>query len=159
MTTVASRRRTLRPNARKVLLSVHVMSAVALVGIVAAQLALAVLAATGMSAPTVYGLVLTVVHVVTIPVAALTLASSVALGLLTPWGLFTHWWVIAKTVLFVGSVVTAVTVLRPALETGAAAGVVTATPLVVLTGQLAAFGTATVLSVFKPWGRRRPVRQ
>jgi hypothetical protein len=97
--------------------------------------------------------------VVTIPAAVVTLASSVALGLLTPWGLFAHWWVIAKTVLLIGSVVTAVTVLRPALEAGATGGVVTATPLVVLTGQLAAFGTATVLSVFKPWGRRRPVTQ
>jgi hypothetical protein len=59
----------------------------------------------------------------------------------------------------VGSVVTAVTVLRPVLAAGAATGVVSVTPVVVLVAQLVAFGAATVLSVFKPWGRRRPARR
>jgi hypothetical protein len=144
-------RRTLRPRPRKVLLSVHVMASVALLGISAAQLALAIAAVTGGATSTVYPLMLTVVHTVTIPLAVVTLTSSVALGLLTRWGLFEYWWVIAKSVLFVGSVVAAITLLRPALR----AGVTSPVPLVVLPLQVVAFGAATVLSVLKPWGRRR----
>jgi hypothetical protein len=146
-------RRTLRPRPRKVLLSVHVMASVALLGISAAQLALAIAAVTGdaEAASTVYRLMLAVVHAVTIPLAVLTLASSIALGRLTKWGLFEYWWVIAKSVLFVGAVVAAVTLLRPALSGGAGSPV----PLIVLPLQVVAFGAATVLSVFKPWGRRR----
>jgi hypothetical protein len=154
---VLAPRPTLPPRVRKAVLSVHVMASVALLGIVAAQLTLAVLAAVGSTAdtPTVYRLMLSIVHGVTIPAAAITLGTSLVLGLRTRWGLFRYWWVIVKTVLFAGAVATAITVLRPALEAGAAGGGVTPTPPAVLTAQLVAFGAATVLSVVKPWGKRR----
>jgi hypothetical protein len=154
-----SRQRHLRPRTRKGVLTVHVLASVGLLGVAAAQLVLAwqaALAPSGAVAAPLYRAMRTVVHASTIPLAVLTLGTSLLLGLRTRWGLFRYWWVVIKSVLFVAAVVTAIAVLRPALVSAGATGTVSEVPAQVLTGQLVAFSTATALSVFKPWG---PVRR
>jgi uncharacterized membrane protein len=100
-----------------------------------------------------------------IAAGVVTLVSGVLLGLGTNYGLIRYWWVAVKLVLNVVLVGLVVFALRPGLAEAAAYG-----------EQLAASGTAradvgalafppvvsgiglvtaTVLSVFKPWGRLR----
>jgi hypothetical protein len=100
-----------------------------------------------------------------IAAGVVTLVSGVLLGLGTKYGLMRYWWVAVKLVLNVVLVGLVVFALRPGLAEAAAYG-----------EQLAASGTAradvgsltfppvvsgialvtaTVLSVFKPWGRLR----
>ena len=94
-----------------------------------------------------------------------TLASGVMLGLGTKYGLVRYWWVAMKLVLNVVLVALVAFALRPGLADAAAYGEALAAggsarsdvgSLVfppVVSG--AALVTATVLSVFKPWGRLR----
>jgi hypothetical protein len=96
-----------------------------------------------------------------------TLASGIVLGLGTKYGLVKYWWVAAKLVLNVVLTALILIALRPRLADAAAYGELLAAGgsgpsdvggLVfppVVSG--VALVTATVLSVFKPWGRvRRP---
>ena len=96
----------------------------------------------------------------------LTLASGVALGLGTKFGLVRYWWVAVKLVLNVVLVSLVLLALRPAIADAAAYGEALAAgapadpstvsqlvfPPIVSTIALV---FATVLSVFKPWGRLR----
>ena len=93
----------------------------------------------------------------------LTLASGIVLGLGTTYGLVRYWWVAVKLVLNVALVILVAVALRPGLAEAAAYGEALAAggparsdvaSLVfppVVSG--VALVTATVLSVFKPWGR------
>ena len=97
-----------------------------------------------------------------------TLASGIVLGLGTSYGLIRYWWVAVKLVLNVLLVALVAFALRPGLAEAAAYGELLAAggsggadvaDLVfppVVSG--VALVTATVLSVFKPWGRLRRVR-
>ena len=93
------------------------------------------------------------------------LASGVVLGLGTKWGLVRYWWVAIKLVINVVLVVLVAFLLRPgvieAAERGRrlVAGEIASLPVgdmvfppVVSTSALL---IATVLAVFKPWGRTR----
>jgi hypothetical protein len=83
----------------------------------------------------------------------------VLLGLLTPWGLFRHWWVTAKLVLTTAGAVLSLVVLTPVLTRLAdAAGeaVPFAQRLELVRDSGAAslvLVTTLVLSVYKPFGR------
>lgn len=93
------------------------------------------------------------------------LASGLVLGWFTKWGLLRYWWVAVKLVLNLILCTLIVVVLRPGMaevsEYGAAlsAGVPTSfdvgdlvfPPIVSLT----TLSLATVLAVYKPWGRLR----
>ena len=97
-----------------------------------------------------------------------TLASGVVLGLGTTYGLVRYWWVAVKLVLNVVLVTLVAFALRPGLAEAAAYGELLAAggsgtsdvggivfPPVV---SGVALVTATILSVFKPWGRLRRQR-
>jgi len=95
--------------------------------------------------------------------ALVCLGSGLLLGLATRWGLARYWWVLAKLVITLALTVLIVVALRPGMPeaveygeqlaagrtpTGEVADLVFP-PVVSLT----ALSVATVLSVYKPWGR------
>ena len=85
------------------------------------------------------------------------------LGVLTPWGLFRHWWVVVKLALTTAGAVLALVVLTPTLSglADAPSPIPVAQRLELVrdsgAASLVLVGTL-VLSVYKPFGRVRPVR-
>lgn len=145
---------------RNLLLSVHVAASV---GVVGADLALLVLASAGLAGAdpvTIYPAARLIGASLIAPLALVTLATGLLLGLLTPWGLFTYWWVTIKLAIVVVLSGALLFVLVPAL--GAMADAVTAGtsgpltvrerfPLIVapaLASTLLAI--ALMLAIFKP---------
>ncbi|MEV7092620.1 hypothetical protein AB0M80_07215 [Amycolatopsis sp. NPDC051045] len=84
--------------------------------------------------------------------AVLTPATGVVLGLGTRYGLVRYWWVAAKLAVNVLMAVLILVALRPGIDaaTGDPGGLLY--PVIVAPGLLL---FASVLSVFKPWGRLR----
>ncbi|HEV6953208.1 MAG TPA: hypothetical protein VKY86_08140 [Promicromonospora sp.] len=161
----------LPPRVRKAVLTLHIVSAGAWIGV---DVLVAVLAGVGLGSGSaeVRGLALrTLATFVVTPmlVAALTcLGTGFLLGLATRWGLVRYWWVAVKLVTNLVLATLILVLLRPGLpEVGAAgavveAGGVPAADLSFLvyppTVSLTALAAATVLSVYKPWGRVRQRR-
>lgn len=81
---------------RKLLLTVHLIVAVGLIGADGVLLALGIAGLAGGNPATVYPAAYLVAVAVVAPLALLTLATGLTQGLLTPWGLFRHWWVTIK---------------------------------------------------------------
>ncbi|MFD7309423.1 hypothetical protein [Promicromonospora sp. NPDC059942] len=165
---------TLPPRVRKAVLTVHIVSAGAWIGV---DVLVAVLAGIGLGggSAAVRGLALrALAEFVVTPMlvsALVCLASGVVLGLATKWGLVRYWWVAVKLVTNLVLCTLILVVLWPGMpDVGAAggaieAGGVPATDISFLvfppTVSLTALAVATVLSVYKPWGRvggrgRRP---
>ena len=90
---------------------------------------------------------------VSVPMGLLALATGVALGVGTTWGVLQHWWVVAKLAINVAVMVTDVAVVAPAAHQA----VVTATTPSQLYGSTIAhcvvLAVAALLSVYKPRGR------
>ena len=158
----------LPPRVRKAVLTVHIVSAGAWIGI---DVLVAVLAGIGLGggSDAVRGLALrALAEFVVTPMlvsALVCLASGVLLGLATKWGLVRYWWVAVKLVTNLVLCTLILVALRPGMpDVGAAggaieAGQVPATDLSFLVFppavSLTALAVATVLSVYKPWGRVR----
>jgi hypothetical protein len=97
--------------------------------------------------------------------AVLTLGTGVVLGLGTKYGLVRYWWVAVKLVVNVGMALLILFVLRPGLHDAAeygrqlaAGGTPEGDPAGLLYPAVVAPGLllfASVLAVFKPWGRVR----
>jgi hypothetical protein len=154
--------------ARRAVLTVHILGAGAWIGI---DVALGVLVFTAMltSSTSTEALCYRVLELFAVwPLIAaglLTLASGIVLGLGTKYGLVRYRWVAVKLVINIVLVALVVFALRPGLADAAAYGEALAAggsapadvgSLVfppVVSG--VALVTATVLSVFKPWGRLR----
>jgi hypothetical protein len=156
-------RRRIPPGWRKALLTVHVGSSVGLLGVDAALLLLGVTGANGADPRTVYPAMHLLGSALLVPLALVSLTGGVALGLLTPWGLVRHWWVLLKLVLTTVGSVLAVLVLAPALGRADAA-VDAGRPVVdgllwrAPTGASVVLLATLVLSVAKPFGRV-PIRR
>lgn len=171
---VASPTRTTRsrltPRTRKAVLVVHLLAAGAWIGI---DVIVAVLVLTGGLAQDhatrglAYQALSTFVVMPMLTAGLLCLASGLLLGLGSKWGLVRYWWVAVKLALNVALCTLIVVALRPGMadvrEYGEAlsAG---ATPVGNVSDlffppavSLTALTTATVLAVFKPWGRIRRV--
>ncbi|MEQ0562094.1 hypothetical protein ABJI51_23665 [Amycolatopsis sp. NEAU-NG30] len=84
--------------------------------------------------------------------AVLTLATGVVLGLGTRYGLLRYWWVAVKLVINVLMAVLILVALRPGIAQATADPQGLLYPVVVAPALLL---FASVLSVFKPWGRIR----
>lgn len=162
----------LAPHLRRALLAAHVLVGVGWFGIVAAKLVLEIAAATAHEPDVARAglLFMTALDRVAFPPAALaTLVTGVILAVGTAWGLFRHWWIVAKLVLTVGVVVTGVALVggwtaqalaatpRPGMApaSGEALGSAASWLIGAAAAHLVMLGAATVLSVFKPWG---PIR-
>jgi hypothetical protein len=155
----------MRPRTRKAVLVVHIVSTGAWIGL---DVMLGVLVFTALFTPdpATAALCYQVLPLLLGPilVSALTcLASGVVLGLGTHHGLVRYWWVAVKLALNIVLTLLVVVLLRPGLDeaaeygrllgTGATADVSSLVfPPLVSTSALV---VATVLAVYKPWGRLR----
>ena len=156
---------------RRTVLVVHILSAGVWVGV---DVLVAVLVAVGRFAGDdatrglAYQALGTFVVMPMLVTGLVCLASGVVLGLGTKWGLMRYWWVLVKLVMNVALCVLIVVALRPGMPDvvdageAIAAGGTTDTDLSSLffppIVSLSLLSLATWLSVFKPWGRRRPRR-
>ena len=156
--------RRLAPRWRKFLLTTHIGASVGLLGTDATVLLLAASGAQGRDPVAVYPAVQLIGSLVLVPAALLSLVTGVLLGLLTPWGLFRHWWVTAKLALTTAGAVLSLVVLTPALAAlaDAAGGPIPVAQRLELVRDSGAASVVLlvtlVLSVYKPFGRVRPLR-
>ena len=163
---------TLRPGPRKLVLTAHVSTSVGWFGSVAAFLALAVAGLTAEAAATVRGAYVAaeiVTWAVIVPLCLASLVTGVLAAVGSPWGLFRHYWVVAKLVLTLAATLLLLLHTRPIGVLGAAAagpsGVsagldgLRVQPLVDALLALLVLVLTTVLAVYKPRGvirSRRP---
>lgn len=158
------------PPVYKLLIAVHVGVSGAWLGVVIAKVVLG-LAAASAAVPAVavarYG-ALDVLNVAFPPLTVGTLLSGVLLSWGTKWGLLRHYWVATKLLLTVVVIATAGS-FGDRLTAQAIAGVVGEAPagegffafpstasallLTLIVLHMVLLGAATVLSVYKPWGK------
>jgi hypothetical protein len=156
-----NRGRRLSPTGRKALVAIHTTTSVGLLGADAAVVVLLIAGWRGFDPSAVYPATRLLGQTLILPFALLALASGVALGVLTPWGLLRHWWVLIKLLLTTGGTVLALLVLVPSLDAAAAetlAGRAVADPFGLVTDSASAGGVLIVtilLAYFKPFGRLR----
>jgi len=159
------------PRVRKFALTAHVASSVGWLGAVAAFLALAVVGLTSQDAQTVRGAYVVMepaAWIVLVPLAFASLLTGLVQSLGTPWGLFRHYWVLAKLLLNVLAAIVLLLYMQtfgalasvaadPSADLGAVRNV---SPLLHAGLALLLLLTATILAVCKPrgmtpYGRRR----
>jgi len=101
---------------------------------------------------------------VVIPISLLTLLTGVLLGLGTKWGLLRYWWVLVKLLITLGATIATFFALRGSIHQAIGAlpasgpvdvGPVGASLVAAPSVALCLYTAATVLSVYKPWGRRK----
>ncbi len=166
MTTSISRRRSpsRRAHLRKSLLTLHVVTAVGLLGSVAGLLVAAMRAATRddpVDAHAIYELMAILPFTLGIPLSFLALGSGVVLGVTSRWRVLRHWWVTAKLALLGSTILLGALVVGPTVDTlvdgTASAGAVDRAGawrlVVVLATQLVMVLTAVILAMFRPGGR------
>jgi hypothetical protein len=157
--------RRVSPQVYKILLSAHIMVSVGWLGIVLAKLVLGLVAVTS-DAPNVSDALYLSTEVLNLafpPVAIGTIVTGVLLSLGTKWGLLEHYWVATKLALSVGVIVTAVQIggrfTRPsgqAVDDGTIVGIISAPTTLLISLSIThvlMLGVATVVSVYKPWGK------
>lgn len=156
------------PSLRKFVLTAHVTSSVAWIGAVAAFLVLAIAGLTThdlqmMSAA--YRAMELVARFIIVPLAFASVLTGLIQSLGTPWGLFRHYWIVAKLFLTIFATVVLLQKMhligfaaRRAAETPLPIDALRAAgmPLIVhAAGGIVVLLTATTLSVYKPWGLTR----
>jgi Predicted integral membrane protein (DUF2269) len=148
----------LSPSLRRAVLSVHIVASVGLLGTCAALVALNVRAATTADATlaaATYELLTMFSLLFGIPLSFASLASGLALGLGSKWGVLRYRWVTAKLLLNVSVIVAGAVVLGP--QTAAMVDGAGGSEVALVLGNIydvLALGLATSLSVYKP-GRAR----
>ncbi len=162
--------RHLPPALRKGLLTAHIVTAVSWIGVDLVLLVLALTALTSTDPRTVaasYVAIGAFTVVLLVPAGVLTLATGLLLGAGTRWGIVQYWWLSGKLVITVVLTTLVILLLRPRVaevasraEQAGAAGlsrdqlgnlpVDLLFPPVV---SIVALIVATVLAVYKPWGK------
>ena len=157
------------PRVRKFALTAHVISSVGWLGAVVGFLALGIAGVASEDAQTVRGAYLTMeltAWFVLLPLSIASLVTGVAQSLGTTWGLFRHYWVVAKLVINVFATVVLLLYMETltyladvaAETTSASADLgVLRSPTAVLHASVALFLLllATTLAVYKPRGMTR----
>lgn len=157
MMTAVAQRPPLR-RAHKHLLWVHIVASVGLLGATSSSLLLALIAATTTDdalARSAYRLISTQSAAFGIPLSLLAIATGVALGVASKWGVLRYRWTTAKLGLVVLVMVNGALAIGP--TTGARIdgdGSAWALPIA-LSATLAMLAGSVVLAVFKPGGRLR----
>ena len=172
----AAKARRLSPRTRKLVLATHVLVAVGWFGIVVAKLVLEITAVTTADqnlARAAFVFMGRFDRAMFPPAALATLVTGVVLSVGTAWGLFQHYWIVAKLVLTAAVIVTGVVFVgewtRQVIEASSgglipypAPGSDARSAALWLIGAAVAhalmLAAATVISVYKPWGRIRPGR-
>lgn len=170
MTTASQPRFQLSPKWRKMVLLLHVVSAVGWLGLHIGNVTFAI---TGLvtddpvTQRTVFRAVDLLGGMLLIPISLLAFTTGVVLALGTRWGLVRHWWVLTKFVLTLIPVILIPVSLLPGyrdlaeLVNEAPAGQVvdtgTSGPSLVIAAIVSTsmYLTSVTLSVFKPWGRTK----
>ena len=106
---------TLTPRWRKALLTLHVVTAVGWLGTDFVMLFLAVAGVSGADPAVVYPAISLIGLWVFMPLSFVVWIVGVLNSLLTPWGLFRHWWVVVKLAVTTLMLVLVVFALRPGL--------------------------------------------
>lgn len=155
--------RRLSPRLRKLVLATHVLVAVGWFGVVVAKLVIEIGAATSSDQDVhraAYVFMGAFDRAIFPPAALSTLLTGIILSLGTAWGLLRHYWIVAKLVLTVAVIVTGVVFVGAWVEQAIAAGSgPISMPLIYAAlAHLLMLAAATVISVYKPWGRIRPDR-
>jgi hypothetical protein len=154
------------------LLTLHLVVSVGWMGAAASYLALGIVAGASGEPATIrsaWVMLNLLGWTVVVPLAVTALLTGIAVSLSTPWGLFTHWWVVLSLILT--SFATLITVLHmfDVTETNRYASVATPEELLRVGGDafhpgagLVVLLVIAVLNVYKPRGRvvvsRRPAR-
>lgn len=155
------------PGVRKHVLIVHVLYSVGWTGAVAAFLALAIMGFTTSDSRLVGGIYASLrglVWYVIVPLSVLSLVTGVVQALGTPWGLFRHYWVVAKLLLTIGATVlllvhtqvvdrAATDALTAGVTGGAGIDAVRLQLIVDAAAALIVLVLITVLAIVKPRGR------
>jgi hypothetical protein len=159
---------TMTPGLRKFALTAHVVSSVGWLGAVAGFLALAIVGLTSQNAQMVraayLGMDLTGWFVI-VPLCLASLLTGVVQSLGTTWGLFRHYWVVAKLVMTIPATLLLLLHMQPISHIAQRAAETTLSsadlrgPRIEVVVQAAAallvLLVATVLSVYKPRGMTR----
>lgn len=163
--------RRVSPQAFKLLLAAHIIVSVGWLGVVVAKLVLGLAAITSNAhdiSDALY-VAMKVVDVIFLPAAIATVVTGVLLSLGTKWGLLRHYWVATKLALTVGVIVTGIALVDrlvrqsisassgQAVADGTILGVAYAPALLISlsVAHVLMLGVATVVSVYKPWGKTR----
>jgi hypothetical protein len=157
---------TMSPGVRKLALAAHVTSSVGWLGAIAAFLALSIIGLTSDDAETVRGAYLVMepaAWYVLVPLAFASLVTGLVQSLGTTWGLFRHYWVVAKLLINVFATIVLVMymatfdVLRDvAADPGTKLSHVrNVSPALHAALALLLLLAATALAVFKPRGMTR----
>lgn len=170
MTTASQPRFRMSPKTRKVVLLLHVISAVGWLGLHIGNITFAI---TGLvtgdpgTQQTAFRAVDLIGGMLLIPISLLAFTTGVILALGTRWGLVRHWWVLTKFVLTLIPVILIPLSLLPGYRE--LAGLVNEAPpgQIVEAGSLgisliaaaivstSMYLTSVTLSIFKPWGRTK----
>ncbi|MEV4211321.1 hypothetical protein [Micromonospora sp. NPDC049662] len=147
------------PRTRKALLTLHLVTSLGWLGADLVLLTLGIAAQRGADPAVVYPVAGLVGTVLFAPLSVLVWLVGVASALLTPWGLLRYRWVVIKlviTTVMVGLVLFLLTPnLRHAAALGAALPARDRADLVIAPAvSTSLMIIATVLSTYKPWGRR-----
>lgn len=164
---------TMTPRLRRLALTAHVVSSVGWIGAVIAFLALAVAGLTSRDAQVVRAAYLAmdlIARLVIVPAALASLLTGLVQSLGTPWGLFRHYWVLAKLLITVLATIVLLMQLEPIGYVAGAAAETTLSgadlrgPRIEVAahagGGLVVLLVPTALSVYKPrgmtgYGRRK----
>lgn len=154
------------PRLRKFALTAHVTFSVGWLGAVAGFLSLAVTGLTNENAQSVRAAYLAmdlIAWFVIVPLALASLLTGIVQALGTQWGLFRHYWVLTKLLLTIFATIVLLLKMGPInYIAGVAAGTTLSSAdlrearmslVAHAGGGLLVLLVATVLSVFKPWGR------
>lgn len=164
-----TRRTALPAGVRKALLLTHIVAALGWIGVTATFVVLTLWLLGTTDAPTLrigYGVHDLMITWLARPAALLTLGTGLVLTPVTRWSLTRHWWVPAKLVLLVATVVVTVSMSPTALEYAIAEAGSAGTPAYVDAQHTLVFlafyhvgmiAAAAALSIYKP-GARRPRR-
>ncbi len=154
----------LTPGLRKFVLSAHVTFAVSWLGAVAGFLALAVFGLTSQDAQMMraaYVAMEVITRIVIVPLSFAPLLTGPVLSLGTPWGLFRHYWILAKLLITILSTIILLVHVQPIsyLSRVAAEGTLSSSDraaqiqlVVAAAAGLLALLVATALAVYKPRG-------
>jgi hypothetical protein len=147
----------LRRRAHKIALTVHILASVGWFG-VAVMVVFCGVGAAAASDPTLSNALYRTMGVapwLSIPAGLLAVATGVLLGLGTTYGVIRHWWVVVKIAIAVAVVVTDAVLVGRVAHDAAVTGTASGPLYGSTTAHVVVLAVATVLSVFKPWGRTR----
>jgi hypothetical protein len=153
------------PQLRKLALTSHVITSVGWFGAVASFLVLAIAGLTSSNALIVrsaYVAMDVVGWFIIVPLCLASLPTGLIMSLGTPWGLFRHYWVVAKLAITVVATILLLVHMQPVghmaravAETSLRAGELAGLRMQLVADAIAAcvaLLAATAISIYKPWG-------